>query len=78
MKRTTRKILAGALLVGLCQPITAFAADQADLEKKMEALEKELEALKGQIKDTDKKVDKVEEKSIGRWLTISGELPVPV
>lgn len=73
MKRTTRKILAGALLVGLCQPITAFAADQADLEKKMEALEKELEALKGQIKDTDKKVDKVEEKSIGRWLTISGD-----
>ncbi|QSV45521.1 DUF3373 domain-containing protein [Geobacter benzoatilyticus] len=73
MKSTTRKVLAGALLVGLCQPITALAADQADLEKKMEALEKELESLKGQMKDTDRKVDKVEEKSIGRWLTISGD-----
>lgn len=33
MKRTTRKVLAGALLVGLCQPLTALAAD-ADLLKK--------------------------------------------
>lgn len=73
MKRTTRKVLAGALLVGLCQPITAFAADQADLEKKMEALEKELETLKGQMKDTEHKVNKVDENSIGRWLTIGGD-----
>ena len=72
MKRTTRKFLAGALLVGLCQPLTTLAAD-ADLQKKMEVLEKELEALKQQMKDTDKKVEKVEEKSIGRWLTLGGD-----
>lgn len=72
MKRTTRKVLAGALLVGLCQPLTALASDQ-DLQKKMEVLEKELEALKQQMKDTDKKVEKVEEKSIGRWLTLGGD-----
>jgi len=72
MKRTTRKVLAGALLVGLCQPLTALGAD-ADLQKKMEALEKELESLKQQMKDTDKKVEKVEEKSIGRWLTLGGD-----
>ncbi|BDV42599.1 hypothetical protein GURASL_15220 [Geotalea uraniireducens] len=72
MKRTTSKVLAGALLLGLCQPVVALAADQ-DLQQKMDALEKELNLLKDQLKDTAHKVDRVESKSLGRWLTISGD-----
>ncbi|AAR35575.1 DUF3373 domain-containing protein [Geobacter sulfurreducens] len=72
MKRMSKKVLAAALLLGLSQPFSVMAAD-TDLQKKMESLEKELEALKQQMQDTDKKVDKVEQKSLGRWLTISGD-----
>lgn len=72
MKRTTSKVLAGALLLGLCQPVAALAADQ-DLQQKMDSLEKELNLLKDQLKDTNHKVSQVENKSIGRWLTISGD-----
>ncbi|ANA39994.1 MULTISPECIES: DUF3373 family protein [Geobacter] len=72
MKRMSKKVLATALLLGLSQPFSVMAAD-ADLQKKMETLEKELEALKQQMQDTDRKVDKVEQKSLGRWLTIGGD-----
>lgn len=72
MKRMSKKVLAAALLLGLSQPFSVMAAD-TDLQKKMESLEKELEALKQQMQDTDKKVEKVEQKSLGRWLNISGD-----
>ena len=72
MKHTTKKVLAGALFLGLCQPLAVFAADQ-NIQQKVESLEKELENLKQQMKDTDSKVEKVEQKSLGRWLTIGGD-----
>ncbi len=72
MKRTTRKILTGAVLLGLCQPLAALAADQ-ELQKKVDSLEKELEGLKQQMKDADRKVDRVEGKSLSKWLTIGGD-----
>jgi hypothetical protein len=58
--------LAGAvLLTGLALPLAAQAADE-DLQKKIDQLSKEIELLKGQVK-------KVDDKSLGRWLTIGGD-----
>lgn len=72
MKALLKKAIAGALLAGLALPAGAFAADQ-DLQLKIDNLSKELDALKQQVKSTDHKVDRVERKSLGRWLTISGD-----
>lgn len=71
MKRTTKKLAATLLTAALLAPVSAFAAD--DVQQKIDALQKELEALKEQMKASDKKVEKVEEKSLGRWLTIGGD-----
>lgn len=46
-------------------PLTALAADQ-DLQQKVDSMSKELETLKQQVKKT-------EDKSLGKWLTISGD-----
>jgi hypothetical protein len=65
MNKTTRKLMTAALLAGLAVPAGARAADQ-DLQQQIDNLTKEVEALKQQTKRT-------EEKSLGRWLTVSGD-----
>jgi len=67
------------MLLSLAIPISAYPANQ-DVLQKIDALTKELEALKHQVKEnegktkeTAKKIEKVEEKSLGRWLTIGGD-----
>jgi hypothetical protein len=65
MKRTIRTV-AGTILAGaLLLPHAALAAD-ADLQQKLDSLQKEIDILKQQTKKT-------EEKSLGKWLTISGD-----
>ncbi|MFZ2948367.1 MAG: DUF3373 family protein, partial [Desulfuromonadaceae bacterium] len=65
MKRKLIRKIAVMLMVGLMAPLAANAADE-DLQKKIDALSKEVADLKGSVK-------KVEDKSIGKWLTIGGE-----
>ncbi|QEM70268.1 DUF3373 domain-containing protein [Geobacter sp. FeAm09] len=57
-------LLAG-LVAGMSLPLPAQAADE-ELLQKVDKLYKEIETLKGSVK-------KVEDKSIGRWLTIGGD-----
>lgn len=63
-KKTIRKI-AVTLVLGMMVPLAANAAE-ADLQLKIDKLTKEVNDLKGSVK-------KVEDKSIGKWLTIGGE-----
>lgn len=72
MKRLSKRVLGGILATSLLLPLSAFAADQ-DLQQKIDTMQKELETLKQQMKDGEKKLEKVEEKSLGRWLTIGGD-----
>jgi Protein of unknown function (DUF3373) len=65
MKQLTGKLLAAVLFAATVMPLSALAADQ-DIQQKIDALTKEVESLKHQVKHT-------EEKSLGRWLTISGD-----
>ncbi|NVO00421.1 MAG: DUF3373 domain-containing protein [Geobacteraceae bacterium] len=65
MKRTVLTLATTALLAGLALPLAASAADE-DLQKKVDQLSKEIELLKGQVK-------KVDDKSLGKWLTIGGD-----
>ena len=65
MKKTVLTLAGSALLAGLALPLAASAADE-DLQKKIDALSKEVELLKGQV-------SKVENKSLGKWLTIGGD-----
>ncbi len=65
MKRTVVKLALVALVAGMVLPISARAADD-ELQKKIDKLSKEVEDLKGSVK-------KVENKSIGKWLTIGGD-----
>lgn len=65
MKKTVLTLAGSALLAGLALPLAANAAEE-DLQKKIDALSKEIELLKGQVK-------KVDDKSLGRWLTIGGD-----
>ncbi|KAB0672532.1 DUF3373 domain-containing protein [Oryzomonas sagensis] len=53
------------LIAGMSLPLSAQAADE-ELLQKVDKLYKEIETLKGSVK-------KVEDKSIGRWLTIGGD-----
>lgn len=57
--------VAVTLMLGLMVPLTAHAAD-ADLQLKIDKLSKEIADLKGDVK-------KIEDKSIGKWLTIGGD-----
>jgi len=58
MKKTAKKLLSLAVLAGLALPAGAMAAE-ADLMKRIEELEAKLK--------------KVESKSLGKWLSISGD-----
>ena len=65
-KKTVRKI-AFALMLAMMAPLTANAADlDMDLRLKIDKLTKEVNDLKGEVK-------KVEDKTLGKWLTIGGE-----
>lgn len=65
MKKTVLNLTVLALLTGLSLPLAASAAEE-DLQKKVDLLSKEVELLKGQVK-------KVDDKSLGKWLTVSGD-----
>ena len=65
MKKTGLKLAVAVLLTGLSLPLAANAADE-ELQKKVDQLSKEIELLKGQVK-------KVDDKSLGKWLTIGGD-----
>jgi len=54
-----------SLVAGMAFPVASRAADD-DLQKKIDALAKEIQELKGSVK-------KVEDKSLGKWLTIGGD-----
>ncbi len=65
MRKIALNLLLAALLPVLSAPLSATAADD-QLQMKIEQLSKEVELLKGQVK-------KVDDKSLGRWLTIGGD-----
>jgi len=65
MKKTAINLALTVFVAGLALPLTAVAADE-ELQKKIEQLSKEVELLKGQVK-------KVDDKSLGKWLTIGGD-----
>jgi hypothetical protein len=86
MQRTiTRNLLAG-LIASLFIPLGAQAAD-AELLKKIEAMAKEIEALRAQVqanqeankqaiadvREVKEKVQKNEDKSLDKWLTVGGD-----
>ncbi len=54
-----------SIVASLALPLGVHAADE-DLQKKIDQLSREIEQLKGQVK-------KVDDKSLGRWLTIGGD-----
>jgi len=64
MKKTVLKLVLTALVAGMSLPL-AHAAD-ADLQMRIDKLTQEVEDLKGSVQ-------KVEDKSIGKWLTIGGD-----
>jgi hypothetical protein len=63
-KKTVRKI-ALTLMLAIMAPLAAHAEDM-DLQLKIDKLIKEVNDLKGSVK-------KVEDKSLGKWLTIGGD-----
>jgi len=65
MKKTVLKLVLSALVAGISVPLAAHAADE-DLQKKIDKLSQEVADLKGSVQ-------KVEDKSIGKWLTIGGD-----
>lgn len=65
MKQKMAKKLLCCAIAGLAFPLAAQAADD-DLQKKIDKLSKEVADLKGSVK-------RVEDKSLGKWLTIGGE-----
>lgn len=65
MKREMAKRLLCIAAVGMMFPLAAQAADE-DLQLKIDKLSKEVADLKGSVK-------KVEDKSLGKWLTIGGD-----
>ena len=58
MSETLRKLFSGALLLALAAPTAALADDQA---------------LQLKVEDLMKKVEKLENKSLSKWLTIDGD-----
>jgi len=65
MKKTVLKLVLTALVAGMSVPLAVHAADE-DLQMKIDKLSQEVADLKGSVQ-------KVEDKSIGRWLTIGGD-----
>lgn len=65
MKKKNIRKIAVTLVMGMLVPLAAHAAE-ADLQLKIDKLSKEVADLKGTVK-------KVEDKSIGKWLTIGGD-----
>jgi hypothetical protein len=84
-RNITRKLLA-SLIASLFIPLGAQAAD-AELMKKIEAMAKEIESLRAQVqanqeanrqaiadvREVREKVQKNEEKSLDKWLTVGGD-----
>jgi hypothetical protein len=73
MRRFVRALATGAALAGLALPMFARAEEkdppkdpQQELQKKVDALAKELAQLKQQTK-------RIEDKSLGRWLSVGGD-----
>lgn len=64
MKKTVLKLVLTALVAGMSVPLAVHAADN-ELQMKIDKLTQEVEDLKGSVQ-------KVEDKSIGKWLTIGG------
>ncbi len=58
MKRTTKQILSGTMLLSLALPLSAMADEQV---------------LQQKVDDLTKKVEQLESKSLGKWLTIGGD-----
>ncbi len=65
MKKKSIRKIAVAIMFGLMTPLAAQASE-ADLQMKIDKLSKEVNDLKGSV-------SKVEDKSLGKWLTIGGE-----
>ena len=65
MKNRILPMLLVGLLAGMNLPVPAHAADEEVLQK-IDKLYKEIDTLKSSVK-------KVEDKSVGRWLTIGGD-----
>jgi hypothetical protein len=65
MKRKHIEKIAIMFVLGMMAPLAAHAAE-ADLQLKIDKLSKEVADLRGTVK-------KVDDKSIGKWLTIGGE-----
>ena len=65
MKKKCIRKIAVAVMLGLMAPLAAQASD-ADLQMKIDKLSKEVNDLKGSVK-------KVEDKSLGKWLSVGGE-----
>lgn len=65
MKREMAKKLLGMAVMGLVFPLSVYAAE-GDLQLKIDQLSKEVADLKGSVK-------KVEDKSLGKWLSIGGD-----
>ena len=86
MRSTITRNLLASLIASLFIPLGAQAAD-ADLMKKLEAMAKEIESLRAQIqanqetnkqaiaevREVKEKVQKNEEKSLDKWLTVGGD-----
>jgi hypothetical protein len=65
MMKTVMKLVLTALVAGMSVPLAVHAADD-ELQMKIDKLSKEVADLKLSVK-------KVDDKSIGKWLTIGGE-----
>lgn len=65
MKKKALKLGIVAIAAGLSLPLAAQAAE-ADLQVRIDKLTKQMEDLKGQVQ-------KIEDKSLGKWLDISGD-----
>lgn len=86
MQRTITRNLLASLVASLFIPLGAQAAD-AELMKKIEAMAKEIESLRAQVqanqetnkqaisevREVKEKVQKNEDKSLDKWLTVGGD-----
>lgn len=76
--KMSRQLLA-VLIAGMGVPLAARAADD-ELLRRIESLSREIEQLKSQVQANEAKqaasaeaVKRVEDKSLGKWLTLGGE-----